>query len=73
MKMTNPLAILDEHDKEIVLMILTMLDGKTVGNICDILDVVCYYVNYLCDIDCDDRVFNVEQIKQKLFEELKND
>ena len=73
MKMTNPLAILDEHDKEIVLMILTMFDGKTVGNICDILDVVCYYVNYLCDIDYDDRVFNVEQIKQKLFEELNND
>ena len=73
MKMTNPLAILDERDQKFVLILLGMFDGKTVGNICDILDVVCYYVNYLCDIDCDDRVFNVEQIKQKLFEELNND
>lgn len=73
MKMTNPLAILNQHDKEIVMMLLTMLDGKTVGNICDILDITTYYVNYIADMDYDDRVFHVDEVKQKLFEDSNND
>lgn len=74
MKMANPIAVLDKpQDRNIVIMILTMLDGKTVGEICDILDIVNYYVNYVAEIDYDDRIFNVDQVKQKLFKELKND
>ncbi len=64
--MTNPLSVLKPKDQDAVKMILVMLDGKSIGEICDILDVVLYCINSSADINCDDDTFCVDKIKREL-------
>lgn len=59
--MANPLEVLDVYNRQIAIMILKMFDKKSVGEICDILDVVIYYVNQVADIDFDDRIFKYQR------------
>lgn len=74
MTMSNPLTVLKPAERQIVVMILTMLDGKSVGTICDIIDIVNFYLNSVaCDWDYDDRIFRLDYIKNNLIEGLKND
>lgn len=71
--MSNPIMVLPPKDRQIVLMILTMLDGKTIGETCDILDVVNFYVNSTVDINFDDRIFYVDKVKDKILGGLQDD
>lgn len=74
MKMANPIAVLDKpQDRNIVIMILTMLDGKTANEYCDILDIVSYFLREGTEEiwDYDNSVFKVEKIKKTVMEGLK--
>ena len=64
--MANPLKVLKPAERQIVIMILTMLDGKSVGTVCDILDVVNYFLNSATIFDSDDRIFSVDEIRDKI-------
>ena len=69
--MISPISVLKtSHDRQIVLMILTMLDGKTVGEICDVLDIINFYVNAAVEINYDDRIFKIDEVKENLIEGL---
>ena len=59
----NPITILSEKNQEVVRFILAMLDGKSIGEICDILDVVNYYLNS-SNILCDDEIFCVDKLRR---------
>ena len=74
MIMSNPLSILKPAERQIVVMILTMLDGKPLGTISDILDIINFYLNSAADnFYSDDDIFKIELIKNNLLEGLKND
>ena len=74
MTMNNPLTILKPAERQIVVMILTMLDGKPFGTICDILDIINFFLNSAAgDFNDDDDIFKLEHIKNNLLEGLKND
>lgn len=74
MIMSNPLSVLKPAERQIVIMILTMLDGKSVGTICDILDIINFYLNSAAsDFNDDDTIFKLEHIKKDLLEGLHNE
>ena len=64
--MANPLKVLKPAERQIVIMILTMLDGKSIGTVCDILDVVNYFLNAATIFDSDDRIFSIDEIRDKI-------